>query len=60
MPYSMKKQPGGAYNVRSPYGVKGRNMTKENAMRQTRLLRGVGHGWKPSGGKNAMARRMGY
>ena len=58
MPYKMTKRPGG-YTTSSPHGVKGRGMTKENAESQMRLLRGVEHGWKPTGNKNAMSKRMG-
>lgn len=48
MPYDIKKV-GGKYQVRSPHGIKSRGTTKEKAERQTRLLRAVKHGWKPTG-----------
>lgn len=51
MPYTMHKQPNGLYTVRSPHGVKGRNMTKGKAQAQMRLLRAIEHNpdFKPRG-----------
>lgn len=50
MPYKMRKTKKG-YTVTSPHGVKGRGMTLRNAKRQMNLLRGIEHGWKPTGKK---------
>lgn len=47
MPYKAKKVDG--YRVTSPHGVKAKHATKENAEKQMRLLRGVEHGWHPTG-----------
>lgn len=49
MPVTTRKEKGGGYTNRTPGGVKGRHMTKKNAMAQKRLLQGVEHGWKPTG-----------
>ncbi len=38
-----KEKKGGGYTVRTPGGVKGRHMTKENADKQERLLQAVEH-----------------
>lgn len=59
MPYTERKLPGGGYRVTGPGGVHAKNTTKAKAEAQQRLLRGVEHGWKPTGNKNAMAKRMG-
>lgn len=48
MPVVTRKTKSG-YTNRTPGGVKGRGMTKTNAMRQKRLLNAVEHGWKPTG-----------
>jgi len=48
MPYSMEKTKGG-YRVSSPHGTKAKHTTKAKAEAQVRLLRGVEHGWKPTG-----------
>lgn len=48
MPVKTRKTKGGYTNT-TPGGVKGRNMTKKNAMNQKRLLNAVEHGWKPTG-----------
>jgi hypothetical protein len=50
MPVTTRKTKGG-YTNSTPGGVKGRNMTKANAMAQKRLLNAVDHGWKPTGNK---------
>lgn len=50
MPYSISKTKGG-YSVKSPHGTKAKSTTKAKAKRQVNLLRGVKHGWKPSGRK---------
>jgi len=49
MPVTVKKASGGGYRVSTPHGVKARHATKENAMRQERLLNAVEHGWHPTG-----------
>lgn len=50
MPYSVTKSNGG-YRVTSPHGTKAKHTTKAKAEAQVRLLRGVEHGWKPTGKK---------
>jgi len=50
MPYSMAKTARG-FRVRSPHGVKAKGTSKAKAEAQMRLLRGVEHGWKPTGKK---------
>ena len=47
MPVTITKKDG--YEVRTPHGVKAKGTTKKKAERQGRLLRGVEHGWKPTG-----------
>lgn len=46
MPVTTRKQEGGYTNT-TPNGVKGRGMTRKNAMAQKRLLDAVDHGWTP-------------
>lgn len=48
MPVKIKKSKG-KYTVSTPGGVKGRNMTRANALKQANLLRAVEHDWKPTG-----------
>ena len=52
MPYSVEHNKGGGYSVKSPHGTKAKNTSKEKAEAQVRLLRGVKHGWKPTGKKS--------
>lgn len=47
MPETITKVDG--YRVSTPGGVKAKNTTKAKAKAQARLLRGVDHGWKPTG-----------
>lgn len=47
MPYAMRKVDG--YQVTSPHGIKARKTSKKKAQAQLNLLRGVKHGWKPTG-----------
>jgi len=47
MPVKVRKVNG--YRVSTPGGVKAKSTTKVKAQRQTRLLRGVEHGWVPTG-----------
>lgn len=47
MPVRIRKVDG--FQVRTPGGVKAKRTTKTKAKRQARLLRGVEHGWKPTG-----------
>ncbi len=49
MPVKTRKVDG--YRVSTPGGVKAKNTTKTKAKSQARLLRGVKHGWKPTGKK---------
>lgn len=48
MPYKINKTDG-KYRVASPHGTKSKGTTKEKAKAQVRLLRGIEHGWKPTG-----------
>jgi hypothetical protein len=49
MPYSVKSVGKGKVKVVSPHGTKAKSTTPEKAKRQMNLLRGVEHGWKPTG-----------
>jgi len=51
MPYKIGKVKGDGYRVTSPHGTKSKGTTKEKAQKQVNLLRGVEHGWKPTGKK---------
>lgn len=55
MPVKIKKVNG--YRVSTPGGVKAKRTTKTKAKRQARLLRGVKHGWKPTGKPARTARK---
>lgn len=46
-PVKIKKVNG--YRVSTPSGVKAKRTTAVKAQRQARLLRGVEHGWRPTG-----------
>ena len=48
MPVTIRKVKGG-YRVSTPGGVKAKHTTKAKAESQGRLLRGVEHGFKPTG-----------
>jgi len=47
MPVKVRKVNG--YRVSTPGGVKAKHTTKAKAKAQANLLRGVEHGWKPTG-----------
>ena len=47
VPVKIKKTDG--YQVSTPHGVKAKHTTKVKAKAQANLLRGVEHGWKPTG-----------
>ena len=51
MPYTTRSTGKGKVSVRSPHGVKAKATTPAKARRQVNLLRGVKHGWKPTGKK---------
>ena len=51
MPVKIRKVNG--YRVSTPHGVKAKRTTKAKAEAQGRLLRGVEHGWKPTGKKSS-------
>jgi len=55
MPYKIRKVDG--YKVTSPHGTKSKGTTKEKAKVQVNLLRGVEHGWKPTGKKAKRGRK---
>ncbi len=50
MPTKVTKVKGG-YRVSTPNAVHAKHTTKAKAESQARLLRGVEHGWKPTGKK---------
>ena len=50
MPVTITKE-GKKYEVRTPGGIKAKGTTKAKAQAQANLLRGVEHGWKPTGKK---------
>lgn len=50
MPVKIRKVSKG-YRVSTPSGVHAKATTKKKAEAQARLLRGVEHGWKPTGKK---------
>lgn len=49
MPVKKRTLPSGKVRVSTPGGVKSKGTTPEKAAAQERLLRGVEHGWKPTG-----------
>ena len=51
MPIRIKKTNKGKFKVSHGGKVSARGTTKEKAESQARLLRGVAHGWKPTGEK---------
>lgn len=55
MPVKTRKK-GKKYTVSTPGGVKAKGTTKEKAESQERLLRGIEHGWKPTGKKKKKAK----
>ena len=55
MPVRIKKVNG--YRVSTPSGVKAKHTTKKKAEAQARLLRGVEHGWVPTGAKARKSRK---
>ena len=56
MPVKITRVSGNRYKVSTPGGVKSKGTTKAKAERQSNLLRGVEHGWVPTGAK-ARAKR---
>ena len=51
MPYTTRKLKRGKVRVYGPSGVHAKASTPENAAAQLRLLRGIEHGWRPTGKK---------
>lgn len=50
MPYAIRKRDSKQVVINTETGkVKGTHTTKAEAQRQVNLLRGVEHGWKPTG-----------
>jgi len=47
MPVTVRKKDG--YQVRTPGGVKAKGTTFQKAQAQAALLRGIEHGWTPTG-----------
>lgn len=56
MPVRIVKKDG-YYSVSTPGGVKAKHTTKVRAEAQANLLRGVEHGWKPTGAKARKKKR---
>lgn len=56
MPVKVTKVNG--YRVSTPGGVKAKHTTQAKAKRQARLLRGIEHGWRPTGRKARDLRGM--
>lgn len=52
MPYDKRKSDSGGYEVYNTEtnAVKARHATEQDAERQLKLLRGIEHGWQPTGG----------
>jgi len=50
MPVKIRKTDG-KYKVSTPGGTKAKGTTKNKAKAQANLLRGIEHGWKPTGKK---------
>jgi hypothetical protein len=57
MPTKIRKTGKGKYKVSTPGGVKAKGTTKKKAESQARLLRGVEHGWKPTGKKSKRGKK---
>lgn len=57
MPVKVRRKKGGCWEVSTPRGIKARCATKENAMAQERLLRGIEHGMEPRGKGRRKRRR---
>ena len=55
MPVKIRKVNG--FRVSTPGGVKAKKTTKKKALAQARLLRGVEHGFKPTGKKARKTKR---
>lgn len=51
MPVKMRSVGRGKVRVTTPGGVKAKATTPAKARRQANLLRGIEHGWKPTGRK---------
>jgi len=49
MPVRVRKTKTGKYTVSTPGGTKAKGTTKAKAEAQANLLRGVEHGWHPTG-----------
>lgn len=49
MPYKVTSVGKGKVKVTSPHGVKAKATTKGKAQKQVNLLRGIEHGWVPTG-----------
>lgn len=56
MPYRITKTDG--YKVTSPHGTKAKSTTKAKAEAQVRLLRGVEHGFVPTGKSARKKKRL--
>lgn len=50
MPVKVTKVDG--YKVSTPHGTKAKSTTYQKAQKQASLLRGIEHGWRPTGAKS--------
>jgi hypothetical protein len=57
MPVKIRKTKKGKYRVTHGGRVSAKGTTKTKAKRQANLLRGVAHGWKPTGHKGRKRRK---
>ena len=57
MPYKTTSVGKGKVKVLSPHGTKAKATTPAKAKRQMNLLRGVEHGWVPTGAKAKPAKK---
>jgi hypothetical protein len=51
MPVKVSKTKKGGYKVTHGGKTSAKNTTKSKAQKQANLLRGIAHGWKPTGKK---------
>jgi hypothetical protein len=51
MPVKLRRVGKGRVRVTTPGGVKAKSTTPAKARRQRNLLRGIEHGWRPTGRK---------
>ncbi len=54
MPVTISKVDG--YRVSTPHGTKAKHTSKKKAQAQANLLRGIEHGWHPTGKRNLLGK----